>query len=183
AHPTRFQRMDLGGTSRTQSFPNADGSVTVNVDYQNVEFAGFISYGSPVLPFGLTSTIPMQGRLPRPAVIGPFLNNGTVQLPVFDTTRISTSVVVYPEREGNRVSLQLLPQVSIATNDSPTGELIHQFREFRTKVDLENGKVVTLRGFKDAPDAFNEVFFADEKNPTGKTELVLKANLRAADPE
>jgi len=183
ATPTRFGRGALGTTLESQEFPNPDGSVTMNVSYQNVDFVGFINYGSRVLPFGMTGTIPMQTRLPRPTAIGPFLNNGTVQLPVFDTTRISTSVLVHPERDGNKVSLQLLPQISVSDEKNRAGEQIHQFREFRTKVDLANGKVATLRGFRDAPDTFNEVFFGDEENPTGRTELVLKGRIVPGTPQ
>jgi hypothetical protein len=161
ATPTRFERRSLGTSMEAQAFRNTDGTVSVNLSYENVEFAGFINYGSPVLAFGVT---------------------GTIQVPVFDTSRISTSVIVYPERKANTVSLQLIPQVTISDDGIPASEKIRLFREFRTKVDLENGKLTTLRGFRGAPDAFNEVFFGDEENPTGKVELVIKAQLIPVEP-
>ncbi len=182
AHPTRFETRNLGVTSTTRSFANPDGSITVNMDYEDVEFAGFINYGSPILPFGTASVIPLQNRLPRPLLLGPFLNNGTVQLPVFDTTRVSTSIVVYPQAEGNRLHLHLMPQVLIQEENSTAEPLLHPFRQFRTQVRMENGKLTTLRGFDNAPPRFNEIFFGDEEHPDGQAELVLKPRVIPGTP-
>jgi hypothetical protein len=176
ATPTRFGRRSVGTSLESTAIANADGSVHVNLTYQDVEFAGFIPYGSPVLPFGSASAVPMQARLPRPLVMGVFLRSRVPELPVSETTRISTSILVYPQRTAATVQLELLPQVTVigehGAQDRP-----HAFLEYKTKLVLKNGEVVTLRGFRNAPDTFNEAFFGDEEHSTGETELVLKVRI------
>ncbi len=173
ATPTRFGRRSVGTTLESTAIANADGTVQVNLNYQDVKFVGFIPYGSPVLPFDTASAIPMQERLPRPMVMGTFLRSVLPELPIFETTRISTSILVYPQRTAATVQLELLPQVTVPVEDGAQDHT-HLFREYKTKLVLKHGEVASLRGFRNAPDAFNEAFFGDEENPTGKTELVLK---------
>jgi hypothetical protein len=177
ATPTRFATRNLGTTQRTQSIANPDGTITVNIDHEEVEFAGFLHYGSPVLPFGTASVIPLQGRLARPLALQPFLHQGGVQVPVFDTTRISTSVLVYPEETDGNLTVFLVPQAEIVQENSAAAPLLHPFRQFRTRVDLTAGQVSAVRGFQGAPPAFNQAFLADEEHPDGLTELVLKGRV------
>jgi len=177
ATPTRFATRNLGTTSRTQAQANGDGTITVNIDHEEVQFAGFVQYGSPVLPFGTSSVVPLQGRLANPLGLQPFLNQGGVQLPVFDTTRISTSILVYPEEADGNLTVYLVPQAEIIQEGSAAAPLLHPFRQFRTRVDLTAGQVSAVRGFQGAPPSFNQAFLADEAHPDGLTELVLKGRV------
>jgi hypothetical protein len=183
ATPTRFGRRSTGTTLQTQAFANADGSVSVNLSYENVQFAGFASYGSPVMPFGSATTLPMQPRVPRPTALGPFLKHGAVLVPIFETTRLSTSVAVYPERRGDVIGLQLVPQITVFDAPEKGSEQLYSFRDYRHKLDLNNRKPTSLRGFQNAPDAFNEAFFGDEENPSGKVEFVLKGRIIPGPPK
>ncbi|RFC43978.1 MAG: hypothetical protein DVB23_002469 [Verrucomicrobia bacterium] len=176
ATPTRFGRRSVGTTLESNAVANQDGSVQVNLRFEDVQFAGFVPYGSPVLPFGTASLVPLQGRIPRPLAMGDLLRNTVPELPIFETTRISTSIVVAPSRTSGTVQLDLMPQVTIS-GENGVPDRSHAFREYRTKLALENGEVATVRGFRNAPEAFNEAFFGDEKHPTGKTELVLKGRI------
>lgn len=176
ATPTRFGRRAVGTTLETQALAHTNGSVQLNLRFEQVDFAGFVRYGSPVLPLGAASVLPLQERIPRPLVMGEYLRHAVPGLPVFETTRISTSILVSPARDADTVHLEVLPRVTIAAeHGSP--EQTHAFRQYRTKLAVKNGGIATLRAFRDAPDAFNEVFFGDEKHPVGVAELVLKARI------
>ena len=150
----------------------------MNINHENVEFAGFINYGSPVMIPGTAGVIPVQNQVPNPRFFGPFLNNGGVQVPIFDTTRISTSVVVYPEVSGNRVKVRLMPQLTVTEPELELNEKPFQLKRFESAIEAENGKVAMLDGFFGATEEFNRCFFCDEDQPEGKTAIVIKPLIR-----
>ncbi|MEM7010840.1 MAG: hypothetical protein AAF585_05080, partial [Verrucomicrobiota bacterium] len=49
AHPTNFVRRNVGVTLDTQATINPDGTITADINHENVEFQGFINYGSAIL--------------------------------------------------------------------------------------------------------------------------------------
>lgn len=182
AHPTGFVRRNVGDSMEATPTVNADGSITLDINVENVQFEGFINYGSPILQAGGRRGVPILNRVrvPRPFES---LIEGAIGVPVFETIRFSTSVVMEPVVTGNKVRVGLLPEMTIFDEAGEIEETKVDLSEYRTEVEVENGKLATIKGFGGASDAFNKSFFCDEKQPEGETALVIKAQIRPGEVE
>ncbi len=178
AHPTDFRTRNLGITMETQATVNPDGSINLSINREDVEFQGFINYGSPILSLGNPGAIPLLDRAGDPSFFAPFVTENKVLVPIFETTRISTSVVVYPQMENGMLKVHLLPQLNITEQEYGWKSKRFQLRQFRTAIDLQNGRVEKLRSFKGAPEDFARHFFCDDEQPDGIAQIVLKAEIR-----
>lgn len=180
AHPKNFQRRNLGITMETDATINPDGSINVSINREDVEFQGFINYGSPILSLGTAGSIPVLNQAGNPTFFSPFITENNILVPIFETTRISTSVVVYPQLEDDFVRVHLLPELSVTDLELGWKDRSFQLRDLRTTIDLQNGKVASLRDFTAAPEGFGSHFFSTPDQPQGETEIVLKAQVRPA---
>tara|TARA_R110002096_G_scaffold122929_3_gene266110 strand:+ start:28611 stop:29597 length:987 start_codon:yes stop_codon:yes gene_type:complete len=180
AHPKNFQRRNLGVTMETDATINPDGSINLSINREDVEFQGFINYGSPILSLGNAASMPILNQTGNPMFFAPFITENKILVPIFETTRIATSVVVYPQLQDDFVRLHLLPELSVSEEEMGWKNRRIQLREFRTVIDLQNGKVATLSGFTGAPKDFGEHFFSTANEADGATQIVLKAQVRPA---
>jgi hypothetical protein len=177
AHPTGFVRRNVGDSMETTPTVNPDGSITLDINVENVQFEGFINYGSPILRAGGSRGVPILNRARVPRGLHPLIE-GAIGVPVFETIRFSTSVVVEPKVTGNKVRVGLLPEMTVFDESGEIEETKVDLSEYRTEVEVENGKLATVKGFEGASDAFNRCFFCDENQPDGETALVIKAQIQ-----
>lgn len=182
AHPTGFRKRAVGQRMEVTPQVEADGSIALDVNAEQVEFSGFISYGSPIVAPGMTAEFPVASNLPGTAAFQPYLG-GEGKVPLLETTRISSSVLIRPELEANQVIIHLVPQLLL--ENGPPGETgVRQpvlLRDLASQAMIPPGKAVRLPGFATAPAEFNTLFFAPREGGEGLTRLVLKAEVRPAE--
>ena len=176
AHPTGFRRRVVGQGLEISSKPNPDGSITLDLNAENVEFSGFVPYGSPALTLGVPTVIPLSSGLRDATPFKSYLS-GMDEALLTETVQFATSLVVTPELEGNQVHLHLLPQLRIDKGGTGSAEDV-PLRDLATGVRMPPGKAVRLPGFAGAPPDFNQKFFVPKGNPEGLTRIVLKVTVR-----
>jgi len=84
AHPTGFKRRKVGYILETQGTVNTDGSVTLDINSSNTQFAGFINYGSAIFGSGSQGIVPLNGPIANPAFFGPLISANQILMPIFD---------------------------------------------------------------------------------------------------
>jgi len=177
AHPTGFRWRTVGQRLETRPTLNPDGSITLDIQAENTEFLGFINYGSPILPTATRSVIPVNSGLRNAPAFRSFVPGG-VNVPIFETTRISTSVVVYPKVEGASARVHFMPRLTLENEiDGKEEREDLDLNQFRSQVAIRHGDVARVDGFQGAPEEFNELFFAPEDEPEGRTRMVFKARI------
>ena len=85
ATPTNFETKNIGITSTFEGRTTPDGAISFNFDIAQVNFLGFINYGSPI-------TTDATDSLGRPTQV--VLTENRIEQPVFGTKRISSNVTL-----------------------------------------------------------------------------------------
>ncbi len=181
AHPTGFVKRHIGVTSERITSVNPDGSLSVDVNFENTEFEGFVNYGSAILPAGTIGVVPVNGRVADPAFFQPFVPNN-ILLPIISTTRISTAVVVRPRVDRGTVHVDMIPRFSVHTEEEGAEQLDFDLKPFQTSVSLTNHGVGRLAGFANAGEDFNRHFLGTKSVTEGETRIEVWASARAASP-
>jgi len=180
AHPTGFRKRDVGMKMDTTPTINPDGSINVDINVEHTEFEGFINYGSPIFTSGIPRAIPVLAGVRNPAFFAPFANANNIRVPIFSTTRISTSILVKPTVQADRVHLDMIPQLNIENPAEPGAEAIDvNLPQFRTPLELRNGRLGKIPGFKGASVDFNRNFLGAKDGEEGGTSIVFKAQIQA----
>lgn len=184
AHPTGFKRRKVGNILETQATANADGSVTIDINASNTEFAGFINYGSAVFGSGAQGIIPVTGQIADPRFFGPVINSGPILMPIFDTTKISTQIIVRPSVSNNIITVDMIPQLKILTSVEPgvAGKVI-SLKQYRTGLLIQNGKIGAVNGFKGASPEFNRRFLGGKEGSEGHTSIKIRARVQSGKKE
>ena len=179
AHPTSFKWRKLGTMLETTATPNADGSVTLDINSSNTAFAGFINYGSAVFGSGAQGIIPVSGPINDPSFFGPIINTGPVLMPIFDSTKISTQIVVRPTVTSDIVTVDMIPQLKVITSVEPglEGKVI-SLKQYRTSMLIKNGKVGMVNGFEGASPEFNRRFLGGKEKGEAPTSIKIRARVR-----
>ncbi len=180
AHPTNFKRRKVGDTLETTPTANADGSVTVDINARHSDFGGFINYGSAIFGSGSPGIVPLVEPVPEPEFFAPLINTGPNLMPVFDTTRISTQVIVRPTVSHDIVTVEMIPQLRVnnSKNSSIEKEKTISLKQYRTRLQIRNGKVGAVNGFTGASPEFNQAFLGGEQGRDGLTTVKIRANIR-----
>lgn len=178
ATPTRFQKRNIGVTSEVSSSINPDGSITLDIDFENSEFEGFVNYGSAVLPAGGIGTVPMVDQVGDPTFFTPFINAGDMKFPIISTTRVSTSIVIRPRVELGTVYVDAMPRFTILLETEEAEPQTVDLQKYRISIPVRSGQVGRVYGFEKAGDDFNRRFFGAEDPDTGSTAIVVKATIQ-----
>ncbi|NOY01035.1 MAG: hypothetical protein GXP30_15100 [Verrucomicrobia bacterium] len=180
AHPTGFKRRKVGVVLETQATPNSDGSVTLDINHSSTEFAGFINYGSAIFGSGAQGVIPLNNAIANPGFFGPLINANTILMPIFDTTKFSTQIVVRPRVANNIVTVDMIPQLKVISNVEPGFEgKVFSLKQYQTRVLIQNGHVGAVDGFKGASPEFNRHFLGAKENAEGPTAIKIRARVRS----
>lgn len=182
ATPTRFETRNIGVTSETTSTLNPDGSITVDVDFEQTAFEGFVNYGSAILPAGGIGTVPVNGAVGDPVFFSPFIDAGAIRFPIISTTRISTSIVIRPRVHLGAVELDVIPRLRIEPDEVPESDREPEevdLRQFRTTIAVPRGEKGRVYGFAGASDEFNNRFFGADDPEKGRSAIEVSATLRA----
>ncbi len=183
ATPTSFRTRNIGVTSETSSTLNPDGSITMDINTEHTEFEGFINYGSSIVPAGNLGNVPVINGVANPQFFNPFINSGDILMPIIGTTRISTSIIIRPRVSKGVVSLDMMPRLTVETNEPGADDLVVNLKDYRTTVDIRNNQVGRVRGFMGASEEFNRQFLGAKDPAKGETAIVIKAELREPAPE
>ena len=181
ATPTRFERRNIGISSETRTTLNPDGSMTVDTRTEQTEFEGFIRYGSAILPPGGIGTVPIAGRAANPGFFSNFIDPGAIQMPIFSTTRVTTSIVIRPRVSGGKVYVDMIPRLEVEPEPEEFPDLEPEefdLRGFQTTIELVPGEPGRIRGFHGAGEAFHRHFFGAENLEEGAAAIRVKAELR-----
>lgn len=178
AHPTGFARRNVGNTLETTGIVNPDGSIALDINAENVEFEGFINYGSAIFTAGLPGVLPVVNGVPNPRFFAPLLQQNNIVAPIFETTRINTQIVVYPEAVQNQVTVDLVPQLEIEAAEPGTQKITVPLRQFRTTLGIQNGLSAKVEGFTGATADFNRHFLGDKDPEKGGTAIQIRANIQ-----
>ena len=134
--PTTFETRNTGVTLEVEPTVGADGeTIDLNLSPQVVEFDGFVNYGSPIYgpPTPIFSPLPPFAQIGTgPATI---ITANTINQPVFDTRKVTTSVSVW---DNQTVIIGGLVREDVQTvNDKVPGlgDLPILGRFFRSDVD------------------------------------------------
>ena len=161
--PTNFQERDFGTVSDTTTTLNPNGTITMDIKVEHTEFGGFINYGSAILPNRGIGIVPVANPVGHPQFFTPFIEGGGISMPIIDTTRISTSIIIRPRVAGGVVSLDMMPRLTIAPNADEAkdgaGDLVVNLPQFQTTLDVRDGEFGRAHGFRGAGDEFNRRFF------------------------
>lgn len=183
AHPTNFKRRKVGDILETTATPNANGSVTLDINASHTEFAGFIDYGSALLGSGSPGVVPLVDLVPNPQFFTPLINSGPILMPIFDTTRISTQIVVRPSVSSDIVTVEMIPQLKV--NNSKTSSIEEEktvlLKQYRTQLQILNGKVGAINGFTGASPKFNQAFLGGKQNQEGLTTIKIRARIQTGE--
>lgn len=179
AHPTGFRRRNVGTTLETTGVMNPDGSVTLDINAEHTEFEGFINYGSAILASGVPGTVPVVNGVANPRFFAPILQQGRILVPIFETTRVSTQILVKPEAVQNQVTLDLIPQLEIESAEPGTEKTTVPLTQFRTSLTLQNGQTGKIAGFTGATAEFNRHFLGAKAGEEGGTAIQIRATLAA----
>lgn len=186
ATPTKFAKRNVGTTLETRPTINADGSIALDVNYENTEFDGFINYGSGIFIPGQTGTVPVNANVPNPQFFSPFINSGSVQVPIFSTTRVSTSIILRPAVSDDLVTFDMVPQLTVHDTGEPGAEEITvNLVDFRTEARVRNNQTGKVNGFTGASADFNRHFLGIDPDMPGGTAIMIKPHISsgAIDPE
>ena len=180
AHPTNFKRRKVGSILETQATANPDGSVTLDINSSNTGFVGFINYGSAIFGSGGAGIVPLNSQVPNPRFFAPLINSGPILMPIFDTTRISTQIIVRPSVSNNIVTVDMIPQLKVnnSIETSIEKEQTVSLKQFRTSMQIQNGKVGSVNGFKGASPKFNRSFLGGKKGGEGLTAIKIRARVQ-----
>lgn len=181
--PTTFETRNTGVTLEVEPTVGSDGeTIDLNLSPQVVEFDGFVNYGSPI--YGPPT--PIFNPLPPFQLIGEgnpqVLTANTINQPVFDTRKVTTSVSVW---DGQTVIIGGLVREDVQTVQDKVpglGDLPIIGRAFRSNVDQHSKRnlvmFVTARLVNPAGDL---VHGDDEKEeevtPLGPPELPVTPTL------
>lgn len=179
AHPRNFVRRNVGVTMETEGFVNPDGSISLNINAEHVEFEGFINYGSAILAPGFSGIVPVLGNAANPVFFGPILTENRILVPIFDTTRIQTQVVVRPQVIGERVRVEMIPQLIVEDAEAGVDETV-SLKDYRTSIELNNGGVGVARGFTGASADFNRNFLGEDPAKPGSADIMIRATVQPA---
>lgn len=179
AHPTGFTRRNVGVTLETEGFINPDGTISLNINHENVEFQGFINYGSAILVPGANGVIPVLNNAANPQFFQPWLIQNPIRVPIFDTTRIQTQIIVRPRVAGDQVRIDMVPQLIIIDEEANLNETV-PLSKFATSVTINNGGVGIARGFEGASSDFNRNFLGEDPEKPGSADIMVKATVRPA---
>lgn len=181
--PTDFQERDFGTVSDTTTRLNPDGTITMDIKVEHTEFGGFINYGSAILPASDIGIVPVANPVGHPQFFKPFIEAGGIIMPIIDTTRISTSVIIRPRVASGVVSLDMMPRLTIAPNEDEVKDgaeaLVVNLSQFQTTLDVRNGEFGRAHGFRGASDEFNRRFFDAKPNDRdGAVAITVGAELK-----
>ncbi len=158
AHPTQFQKRFVGFRQEAVTTTLPDGTLVVDIDQESSRLDGFIDYGSPVLGAGQVGRIPIQEQAQTSPAFFNLLPN-RIPMPVFSTTKLSTSILVKPRLSAGRVLVEYMPEITIIS-DEPGAEVLHfALPEFRSSGEVRPGGVVRTDGFAHASPEFHQYFF------------------------
>ena len=179
AHPTGFKRRKVGIILETQGTANADGSVTLDINSTNTQFAGFINYGSAIYGSGSPGIVPLNSPVVNPGFFGPLISPNPILMPIFDTIKFSTQIVVRPTVANNIVTVEMIPQLKVISSVEPgvEGKVI-SFKQFRTSLLIQNGKVGSVNGFDGASPEFNRRFLGAKEDAEGPTSIKIRARIQ-----
>jgi hypothetical protein len=178
AHPTGFARRNVGNTLETTGIVNPDGSIALDINAENVEFDGFVNYGSAIFTAGVPGVLPVINGVPNPRFFAPLLQQNNILMPIFETTRISTQIVVYPEAVQNQVTVNLMPQLEIEAAEPGTQKITVPLKQFRTTLGIQNGLSAKVEGFTGATADFNRHFLGDKDPEKGGTAIQIRAQIQ-----
>lgn len=179
AHPRNFVRRNVGVTLETEGFVNPDGTISLNINHENTEFQGFINYGSAILVPGANGVVPVLNNAANPRFFQPWTIQNKILVPIFDTTRIQTQIIVRPRVGGNQVRVDMIPQLKVIDAEADVDETI-SLTKFATSVTMENGEVGIARGFNGASSTFNRNFLGEDPEKPGSADIMIKAQIRPA---
>ena len=179
AHPTGFVRRNVGVTLDTEATINSDGSISLNINHENVEFEGFINYGSAILVPGASGVVPVLGNAANPQFFQPWLIENPIKIPIFDTTRIQTQVIIRPQVSGARIRVDMIPQLKVSDEEGGIDETV-SLKKFLTTVDISNGSVGVARGFTGASSDFNRNFLGEDPTKPGSADIMIRARVQPA---
>lgn len=183
AHPTGFVKRNIGNTMETTGIANPDGTISLDINVEQVEFEGFINYGSAIFTSGIPGVMPVINGVGNPQFFAPLLNENKILVPIFRTTRINTQILVRPEVVLNQVRLDLVPQIEIESDEPGAGKVAVPFPQFRTTLGIQNGEVGKINGFTGASVDFNRTFLGAKEEDQGGTAIKIRASLRAGEAE
>ncbi|MCB1088485.1 MAG: hypothetical protein KDM63_15715 [Verrucomicrobiae bacterium] len=178
AHPTGFKRRAVGDTLETTGIVNADGSISLDINAEQTEFEGFINYGSAILSSGVPGSIPVVNGVANPRFFQPILQQNQILVPIFETTRINTQILIKPEVVQNQVTLDLIPQLEIESAEPGAEKTAVPLTQFRTTLGIQNGQTGKINGFTGASAAFNRHFLGAKEEDEGGTAIQIRASLR-----
>ena len=179
AHPRNFVRRNVGVTLETEGFVNPDGTISLSINAENTEFKGFINYGSAILVPGANGVVPVLNNAANPQFFQPWTIQNKILVPIFDTTRIQTQIIVRPRVGGNQVRVDMIPQLKVTDVEAEVDETI-SLTKFATSVTMENGEVGIARGFNGASSTFNRNFLGEDPEKPGSADIMIKAEIRPA---
>jgi len=177
ATPTNFRTRNIGVTSESNITPNPDGSYTLDVNTETSELAGFVNYGSAIVPAGGLGTVPVLGAVTNPVFFSPFINGGGVQFPIISTTRISTSIVIRPRVEMGVIQLDLMPRLTTEVPGSASDGHITDLKQYLTVLPVQPGGTARIEGFTGADEEFNRQFLVADGPDEGATAIEVTATL------
>ncbi len=176
-HPTEFTKRNVGTTLDTQNHINPDGSISVDINFEHTEFEGFINYGSGIFPSGTSGVIPVNRNIRNPRFFNSFLNQTSIPVPIFSTTRITTQILVRPTVNGGMVKVDMFPQLTLDNGEKDVEPEVVTLKQFRTSVDVRNNGLGKLNGFKGATGEFNRNFLGGDDEQEGTNAIVIKAQV------
>lgn len=178
ATPTRFETRLIGTRSDISTTLNPNGSITVDINSENTSFDGFINYGSPItLPVGGLGNVGVNGQVTNPTFFQSVIPNN-ILLPIISTTRISTSVLVWPRVSQGDVRVDLVPRLTVETEEEGAEEVDIDLKQFRTSMTVPNNGVGRVYGFANASEDFNRNFLGAKNLTYGGTSIIVKAQLK-----
>lgn len=179
AHPTNFQRRAVGDVFSTGGTVNPDGSITVDINHESTEFEGFINYGSGIFTSGIPGVVPVVNGVGNPTFFRPFLERSNIVVPVFETTRINTQILLRPHVAANQVHVEMIPQLEIELEEPGAEATKVPLTEFKTGLDIRNGQIGKIAGFDGASAEFNRHFLGAKEEDEGGTAIQVRASIRA----
>ena len=178
ATPTRFETRFIGTRSDVGATINPNGSITLDINTENTSFEGFINFGSPIMvTSGGLGTVGVNGQVTNPTFFQSVIPNN-ILLPIIGTTRVSTSVVVWPRASRGNVQVDLMPRLTIETEEQGAEEVDIDLKQFRTTMTVPNNGVGRVYGFTNASEDFNRNFLGAKNLTYGGTSIIVKAQLK-----
>lgn len=179
AHPTNFRRRVVGDVLETGATVNPDGTIALDINHESTEFEGFINYGSGIFTSGFPGVVPVVNGVGNPRFFSPFLDASRILVPVFETTRISTQILLRPQVVANQVHLEMVPQLEIELQEPGAETTKVPLSQFKTTLNIANGQVGKINGFEGATAEFNRNFLGAKKQDEGGTAILIRPTIRA----